>query len=107
LSHDRQSDPIIPFLLVQGQPCYLESELEKFVTHTLKASARFIRLNNRLHPERRNLLERRRNSGQSVELQLGIKRRRRGDIGLRLHPELENHVGSGLDRRSRANQTEQ
>jgi len=32
LARDRQRDPIIPFLLVWGQPYYLESDLEIFVT---------------------------------------------------------------------------
>jgi EAL domain-containing protein (putative c-di-GMP-specific phosphodiesterase class I) len=105
LANDRQSDPIIPFFLVQGQPCYLESNLEKFVTHTLKTSARFIRLDNRLHPERRNLQERRRHGNQSAVLQHGIKRRRRGDLGLRLQTDLAH--SAGLDRRSRTNQTGQ
>ena len=107
LAYDRQSDPIIPFLLVQGQPCYLESDLERFVTHTLKTSARFIRLNKRLRPDRRNLHERRRNGGQGADLQHGIKRRRRGDLGLLLHTDLENRINTGLDRRSRNSQTEQ
>jgi len=107
LIHDRQSDPIIPFYMVQGQPCYLESDLEKFVTQTLKKSARFIRLNNRLHPERRNLQDRRKYVKQNADLQHGIKRRRRGDLGLRLHSDQENLVGVALDRRLRSNQTEQ
>jgi len=111
LAHDRQSDPIIPFFLVQGKPCYLESDLEKFVSHTLKTSARFIRLNNRLHPERRNLQERRRLGNNKTSdagiSQYGIKRRRRGDMGLRLHTDLEHSAGLGLDRRSRSKQTEQ
>jgi len=107
LAHDRQRDPIIPFLLVQGSPCYLESDLEKFVTHTLKTSSRFFRLNKRLRPDRRNLPERRRNGSQGANLQQGVKRRRRGDIGLRLHADHEHHIDEGLDRRSRTNQTEQ
>ena len=111
LAHDRQSDPIIPFFLIQGQPCYLESDLENFVTHTLKTSARFIRLNNRLYPERRNLQDRRRHGNHRPlggdDSQHGIKRRRRGDLGLRLHTDLEHRVGVGLDRRSRSNQTVQ
>jgi diguanylate cyclase (GGDEF)-like protein/PAS domain S-box-containing protein len=111
LSHDRQSDPIIPFFLVQGQPCYLETDLEKFVSHTLKTSARFIRLNNRLHPERRNLQERRRigiNGPLDASIShYGIKRRRRGDMGLRLHADLEHSDGLVLDRRSRSKHTEQ
>ncbi|MGC2047725.1 MAG: EAL domain-containing protein [Gallionella sp.] len=111
LTHDRLSDPIIPFLLVQGKPCYLESDLEKFVIHTLRESARYIRLNNRLYPDRRYLQDRRRHGNYrspdpGVSLH-GIKRRRRGDLGLRLHSDLEHHVGLGLDRRSRANQNKQ
>lgn len=111
LTHDRLSDPIIPFLQVQGKPCYLDSDLEKFVTHTLKKSARYIRLNNRLYPDRRNLLDRRRNDSHisldpGVSLH-GIKRRRRGDLGLRLHSELEHHIGLELDRRSRTKRAEQ
>jgi diguanylate cyclase (GGDEF)-like protein/PAS domain S-box-containing protein len=111
LVHDRQSDPIIPFFLIQGQPCYLESDLEKFVTHTLKTSARFIRLNNSLYPDRRNLLDRRKQVSHRPlgggDLKYGIKRRRRGDLGLRLHTDLEQRAGVGLDRRSRSNQTAQ
>jgi diguanylate cyclase (GGDEF)-like protein/PAS domain S-box-containing protein len=111
LAHDRQSDPIIPYFLVRGQPCYLESDLEKFVSHTLKTSARFIRLNNRLHPERRYLQERRK-LGNKIGMVAGhspqgTKRRRRGDMGLRLHADLEHSAGLVLDRRSRSKQTEQ
>jgi diguanylate cyclase (GGDEF)-like protein/PAS domain S-box-containing protein len=111
LAHDRQSDPIIPFFLIQGQPCYLESDLEKFVTHTLKTSARFIRLDNRLYPERRNLQDRRRHGNQRAldggDLKHGIKRRRCSDLGLRLNTDLEHRIGVGLDRRSRSNQSVQ
>jgi diguanylate cyclase (GGDEF)-like protein/PAS domain S-box-containing protein len=111
LAYDRQSDPIIPFFLIHGQPCYLESDLENFVTHTLKASARFIRLNNRLHPERRNLQDRRRHGNQRPlgggDLKHGVKRRRRSDLGLRLHTDLEQRVGVDLDRRSRSDETVQ
>ncbi|OGT05203.1 MAG: hypothetical protein A2143_09040 [Gallionellales bacterium RBG_16_57_15] len=108
LAYDRQRDPIIPLFLVQGQPYYLESDLENFVTRTLNASARLIRLNNRLYPERRNSLDRRRHGDHRPTAegapQHGIKRRRRGDLGLRLHANLEHRAEVGLDRRTQSNQ---
>ncbi len=107
LANDRLSDPIIPFFLVHGKPCYLESDLEKFATNTLKTSTRFIRVDNRLRPERRSRKERRRPAGKGAHLHHGIKRRRRSDLGLHLTTELEHSAGTGLDRRSRPNRTEQ
>lgn len=104
LVHDRQRDPIIPFFLVQGQACYLESDLERFVTRTLNPSARFVRVNSRLRPERRKSLDRRRQGGPTPmggsAAQHGVKRRRRDDLGLRLHTDLAHGAGFGLDRRA-------
>jgi diguanylate cyclase (GGDEF)-like protein/PAS domain S-box-containing protein len=108
LAHDRQHDPIIPFFLVEGQPYFLESDLQNFVTRTLNTSARFVRINNRLYPERRNSLDRRRHVDHRTlaggASQFGIKRRRKDDLGLRLHPDLMHHEGVGLDRRARSSQ---
>jgi len=108
LVHDRQHDPIIPFFLVQGQACYLESDLEKFVTRTLNPSARFVRVNNRLRPERRKPSDRRRQGDHRPmpggATQHGIKRRRRDDMGLRLHADPEHRAGSALDRRAQSGQ---
>jgi hypothetical protein len=108
LAYDRQSDPIVPFVIVQGQPCYLESDLKNFVTRTLNTSARFVRLNNRLYPERRISQSRRKPSshvpvagGVSPH---GIKRRRRDDIEFRLGADLEHLAVVGLDRRARSKQ---
>ncbi len=109
LAHDRQHDPIIPFFLVRGQPCYLESDLANFVSRRLNTSARFIRLDNRLHLERRISPERRKQGdrrplteGTSPQ---GIKRRRWDDLGLRLHAGLERRANDGLDRRARSKQS--
>lgn len=108
LAHDRQRDPIISFFMVQGHPYYLESDLEKFVIRTLNTSARFVRLNNRLCPERRNSQERRRsgNHGQMAgrALKPGIKRRRRDDADPRLPEDPERPEGVGLNRRARSKQ---
>ncbi len=108
LAHDRQHDPIIPFILVRGQPCYLQSDLANFVTRRLNATTRFVRVNNRLYLDRRNSLDRRKHGdrrpvtdGASPQ---GIKRRRRDDLGLRLHDNLERRANAGLDRRARAKQ---
>ncbi len=109
LAHDRQRDPIISFFIVQGHPYYLESDLEKFVTRTLNTSARFVRLNNRLSPERRNSQDRRRSGDHGLmnvgTLKHGIKRRRRDDLELRVPADLECPAGVGLDRRARSKQT--
>jgi EAL domain-containing protein (putative c-di-GMP-specific phosphodiesterase class I) len=107
LAHDRKHDPMIPFLLVGGQPYFLESDLENFVTRTLNTSARFVRINNRLYRERRNSLDRRRHADQTPlaggAYQFGTKRRRRDDLGLRLHPNREPSPDVSLDRRARPN----
>jgi diguanylate cyclase (GGDEF)-like protein/PAS domain S-box-containing protein len=102
LANDRHHDPIIPFLLVQGQPCYMESDLENFVMRTLSISARFIRLNNRLTIDRRKSPERRKNADNTPTgnetSQKVIKLRRREDLGLRMHTDLERRASIGLDR---------
>jgi hypothetical protein len=109
LAHDRHHDPIIPFFLVQGQPCYLESDLAIFVTRTLNTSARFVRLNNRLYLDRRKSFDRRKHDGRRPAAggisRQGIKRRRRGDMGSRLQAELDRRANVDPDRHARPSQT--
>lgn len=109
LAHDRQHDPIIPIFLVEGQPCYLESDLENFITRTMNKSAQFVRTKSLSYLERRNSHDRRKQNNNGLITggapQQGIKRRRRGDLGLSLHADREQHTGVGLDRRARSNRT--
>lgn len=80
LANDRQRDPVIPFLSLQGEPYYREGDLIFFITHMLDPKARFVRVNNRLYADHRNLSERRRNAErrqpEAIHLQQGIERRR-------------------------------
>ncbi len=109
LANDRQHDPIIPFFLVHGQPCYLESDLECFVTRTLNISAQSVLRQNRPHLERRRSPDRRKRSNSEATvagpLAQGIKRRRKGDMGLRLHGYQDDRADIGLERRARSNGT--
>lgn len=80
LANDRQRDPVVPFMLLQGEPYYREGDLIFFITHMLDPKARFVRVNNRLYADHRNLSERRRHAErrkpEAIHLQQGIERRR-------------------------------
>lgn len=94
LAHDRQHDPVIPFILLQGDPYYREGDLIFFITRMLDSKARFVRVDNQLRAERRNLSDRRRRERRrhaATYLQQGIERRRRADPDRRL---------SGISRRA-------
>lgn len=88
LAHDRQRDPVIPFILLQGDPYYRAGDLIFFITRMLDSKARFVRIDNQLHAERRNLSERRRNGERRkcevIYLRQGIERRRRAEPDRRL-----------------------
>lgn len=98
LANDRQRDPVIPFILLQGVPCYREGDLIFFITHTLDPNARFVRVNNRLYADHRNLSERRRGverrRREAIHLQQGIERRRWGDLDRRLSGEFNRRAQS-------------
>jgi len=110
LINDRQHDPIIPFILVQGEPCYLKSDLEVFLKHTLNKSSRLSQTNNQYNTDRRNLHERR-NKGENKprignSLLRGYKRRRRDDLGFHMHADAERSEKTiKLDRRAYTKQT--
>lgn len=80
LANDRRKDPAILFVVLQGEPYYRESDVVDFISHVLNPSAHFIRVNNHLNTERRELRNRRRHGdrrgNESIELQPGIERRR-------------------------------
>ena len=88
LANDRQLDPVIPFMLLQGEPYYREGDLIFFITHMLDSKARFVRVNNRLYADHRNLSERRRSverrKHKAIHLRQGIERRRWGGLDRRL-----------------------
>lgn len=88
LANDRLRGPAIPFILLQGDPYYRESDLIFIITRMLDSKARFVRVNNRLYADHRNLSERRRNGERRkcevVYLRQGIERRRRSDPDRRL-----------------------
>jgi len=111
LVQDRQHDPIIPFILVQGEPCYLQSDLESFLEHTLNKSMRSFQANNRQYADRRCLHDRRKNGKHKQingsSLQRGLKCRRRDDLGLHLHIDAEHSESILLDRRAHAKQAVQ
>ncbi|MHB1245234.1 MAG: hypothetical protein ACYCZH_02255 [Sulfuriferula sp.] len=83
LVHDRLRSPVIPFILLQGDYYYRERDLISFITHTLDAKARFIRINHVLHADHRKLPERRRKNERRrmkpIDLQRGIERRQAGN----------------------------
>lgn len=88
LANDRQRDPVIPFILLQGEPCYREGDLTFFIAHTLDAKVHFVRVNNQLHADHRSLSDRRRNGerrkSEAIHLRQGIERRRWGNLDRRL-----------------------
>ena len=108
LIHDRQHDPIIPFILVRGEPCYLQSDLENFLKHTLNKSIRSFQTNQRYCTDRRDSHERRKNGKHKPiigsSLQKGLKRRRRDDLGLHMHADTERSETIMLDRRDHTKQ---
>lgn len=88
LAHDRLRGPAIPFILLQGDPYYRESDLVFIITRMLDSEARFVRVNHRLYADHRNLSERRRDGKrrkrEMIYLRQGIERRRWGDPDRRL-----------------------
>ena len=87
LVHDRQRSPVIPFILLQGDYYYRERDLVSFITQTLDAKARFIRINHLLHADHRNSPERRR------------KNERRKSKMITLQPVIERRKARNPDRR--------
>jgi len=96
LANDRQLDPVIPFMLLQEEPCYREGDLTFFIAHTLDTKVLFVRVNNQLYADHRNLSERCRNverrKSEAIHFRQGIERRRWGD--------LERRLSVGFDRRA-------
>ncbi|MHB1098298.1 MAG: hypothetical protein ACYCZR_01970 [Burkholderiales bacterium] len=88
LAHDRLRGPIIPFILLQGEAYYREGDLIFIITRMLDSEARFVRVNNRLYADHRNVHERRsdeRRKRENVLLGLGIERRQEGKFDHRLN----------------------
>lgn len=78
LANDRLRDPVIPFILLQGDSYYRESDLIFIISRMLDSKARFVRVNNRLYADHRNVPERRsdeRRKREIIFLRLGIERR--------------------------------
>ena len=96
LMHDRQNDPVIPFILLGKSPYYRESDLIMFITRMLDSKARFVRINHLLYLDHRNVSERRgtseRRKREAILLRQGIERRRWTDLDRRLR--------GGVNRRS-------
>jgi hypothetical protein len=92
LAKDRQQDPVIPFVLLQGEPYYRESDVVDFIIHALDPSARFVRVHNHLATEHRESSHRRRHAdrrrGEAIQLQPGIERRRRDAMDRRLRGDV-------------------
>jgi hypothetical protein len=82
LVHDRQSNPVIPYILLQGDYFYRERDLASFITRTLDAKARFVRINHLLQADHRKLPEHRRRT-KTIDLQQGIERRKESDSNRR------------------------
>ena len=93
LANDRRKDPAIPFVILQGEPCYREADVVNFVLHVLNPSARFVYLHNQLNTERRGSSDRRRHG------------ERRGKEAIQLRPGIERRRQSQPDRRLRGNST--
>ncbi|WP_124706293.1 hypothetical protein [Sulfuriferula multivorans] len=96
LAHDRQRDPVIPFILLGKTPYYRERDLIFFITRMLDSKVRFVRINHLLYLDHRNVSERRRTSErrkrEAIHLRQGIERRRWTD--------LDRRLGGGMNRRS-------
>lgn len=91
LANDRQRAPVIPFILLQRESYYRGRDLIFIITCMLDSKARFVRVNNQLYPDHRNLSKRRRNGerrrGEAIYLWQGIERRRWVDPNRRAHPQ--------------------
>ena len=87
LNQDRCNNPTIPFFRSQGQTYYREAEVVAFIRRVLNPSARFIRVNDQLFPERRRAADRRklalRRKKIGAVLQATIERRRPGQTDRR------------------------
>ncbi|MEO6145513.1 MAG: hypothetical protein ABIT70_00390 [Sulfuriferula sp.] len=98
LVHDRQSSPVIPYILLQGDYYYRERDLASFITRTLDAKARFIRINHLLQadhrklPDHRRMNERRRT--KTMGLQQGIERRQAPDSNRRQSTDSDRRIRS-------------
>ncbi|MES2406501.1 MAG: hypothetical protein V4528_04170 [Pseudomonadota bacterium] len=102
LVHDRQRSPVIPFILLQGDYYYRERDLISFITHTLDAKARFIRINHLLHADHRKSPERRRKNERRktkmITLKPGIERRQARNP--------DRRQSTDMDRRTRPSESE-
>ncbi len=89
LAHDRQRDPVIPFILLQEDSYYREGDLAFFITRMLDSKARFVRIHHHFCADHRNLSERRgkgeRRKREAIYLRQGIERRRWTDLDRRLN----------------------
>lgn len=89
LTHDRQCNPVVPFILLQRDSYYRERDLIFFITHMLDSKARFVRVNDQLCADHRNLSERRRNGerrkNEMTHLRQGIERRQWRALDRRLN----------------------
>lgn len=96
LVHDRQSSPVIPYVLLQGDYYYRERDLASFITRTLDAKARFVRINHLLQADHRALPERRRKHERrrtkTIGLQQGIERRQDPDLNRRQSTENDRRI---------------
>lgn len=80
LANTRQNDYVLPYLILQGEPYYRQSEVLSFIFHALDSSARFVRVHNQLVNESRKSSDRRWQSHdrriEAIHLRPGIERRR-------------------------------
>lgn len=100
LENDRQRDPVIPFILLQGNARYREGDLTLFITQMLDTKAHFVHANNHLYVDHRSLSERRsigdRRMGHEIHLRQGIERRHWGDMDRRLGEGFERRAPSAI-----------
>lgn len=106
LAHDRQSDPVIPFILLLEDPYYREGDLTLFITRMLDSKARFVRINHLLYPDHRKLSERRgtgeRRKREAIQLRQGIERRRHWtDLDRRLSGDINRRSHSAMIQQKR------
>lgn len=98
LAHDRQRDPVLPFIVLRESHYYREGDLTSFITRMLDSKARFVRIKDRLYGDPRNMSERRetgeRRKRQAIHLRQGIERRR--------WTALDRRQSTGINRRSHA-----
>lgn len=92
LARDRQRDPVIHFVLIEGQPFYQEEDVVNFIKRLLAPSASFVHVHDHLINERRSKTDRRRQvdrrHAEWIRLQPGIERRHWGELDRRLRGEL-------------------